>query len=133
MALCCRCGSSSIRIQGIGISPGQIGCSGERLDHAGAQFLLQHRQHRGADSDAGEPVGHIVGVVPDLDAPLLAGSPGHLATQSQQRSNDALARTIRRKLVLEISGLPPPVAIVPAQFEPTDCLMGEKSFFRWNR
>lgn len=46
------------------------------------------------------------------------------------RSSDDLARSIRRKLILEISGLPPPPAIVPAQFEPVDCLIGEKLWRR---
>ena len=33
-------------------------------------------------------------------------------------TGEELARTIRRKLILEISGLVPPPAVVPAQFEP---------------
>jgi hypothetical protein len=43
-------------------------------------------------------------------------------------SGDALARTIRRKLILEISGLAPPPRLIPADFAPTDCLMGEKLY-----
>ncbi len=38
--------------------------------------------------------------------------------------------TIRRKLILEISGLEPEAKIVPAQYQPMDCLIGEKQF-RW--
>ncbi len=50
------------------------------------------------------------------------------------RSGDELARTIRRKLILEVSGLMPPPSIVPAEFEPTDCLMGEKLYRqRWDQ
>ena len=37
-----------------------------------------------------------------------------------------------RKLILEISGLSPPPALVPAQFEPTDCLIGEKLYRQRN-
>ena len=50
------------------------------------------------------------------------------------RTGDELARTIRRKLILEISGLPPPPQIVPAQFEfePVDCLIGEKLYRQRN-
>ena len=48
------------------------------------------------------------------------------------RTGEELARTIRRKLILEISGLAPPPALVPAQFEPTDCLIGEKLYRQRN-
>jgi hypothetical protein len=44
------------------------------------------------------------------------------------QTGEDLARTIRRKLILEISGLAPPARLVPAQFEPADCLMGEKLY-----
>ena len=44
------------------------------------------------------------------------------------QTGEDLARTIRRKLILEISGLAPPARLVPAQFEPTDCLIGEKLY-----
>ncbi len=44
------------------------------------------------------------------------------------RNADELARTIRRKLILEISGTLPEPATVPADFVPTDCLIGEKTF-----
>jgi hypothetical protein len=51
------------------------------------------------------------------------------------RTSDDLARTIRRKLILEISGLAPPPVLVPAQFQPTDCLIGEKLYRerRWDQ
>ena len=48
------------------------------------------------------------------------------------RTGDDLARTIRRKLILEISGLAPPPRLVPAQFEPADCLVGEKLYRQRN-
>jgi hypothetical protein len=44
------------------------------------------------------------------------------------QTGEDLARTIRRKLILEISGLAPTARLVPAQFEPTDCLIGEKLY-----
>ena len=47
-------------------------------------------------------------------------------------TGEELARTIRRKLILEISGLAPPPALVPAQFEPADCLIGEKLYRQRN-
>lgn len=40
------------------------------------------------------------------------------------------ADTLRRKLIMEISGLAPEARVVPAQYEPMDCLIGEK-MFRW--
>lgn len=44
------------------------------------------------------------------------------------------ADTIRRKLVMEISGLAPPPRAVPVQYAPMDCLIGEKTFrWRFNR
>jgi hypothetical protein len=45
-------------------------------------------------------------------------------------SGEELSHTIRRKLILEIAGLAPEPRVVPAQFEPMDCLIGEKQF-RW--
>ena len=44
------------------------------------------------------------------------------------QTGEELARTIRRKLILEISGLVPAAAPIPADFEPTDCLIGEKLY-----
>ena len=44
---------------------------------------------------------------------------------------DDLAQTIRRKLILEISGLTPAPRVMPADFVPTDCLIGEKQFRRF--
>ena len=48
------------------------------------------------------------------------------------------ADTLRRKLIMEISGIAPEprpaLQIVPAQYEPMDCLVGEKMFrWRFNR
>jgi hypothetical protein len=44
------------------------------------------------------------------------------------------ALTIRRKLIMEISGLSPEPRIVPAQYQPMDCMIGEKQFrWRFNR
>jgi hypothetical protein len=48
-------------------------------------------------------------------------------------SADDLAQTIRRKLILEISGLGPPARLVAADFAPTDCMIGEKQFRRYWR
>jgi hypothetical protein len=41
---------------------------------------------------------------------------------------DELARTIRRKLILEISGLVPEPRVIPADYQPMDCLIGEKQY-----
>ncbi|HVL20006.1 MAG TPA: DUF1194 domain-containing protein [Amaricoccus sp.] len=74
------------------------------------------------------------GAPPNLDLyyqDCVVGGDGAFVMVARERAD--LARTIRRKLVLEISGLPPPPAIVPAQLAATDCLMGERSFGRWNR
>jgi hypothetical protein len=43
---------------------------------------------------------------------------------------EQLEHTIRRKLILEISGIEPDPRIVPADFEPIDCLIGEKQYRR---
>jgi hypothetical protein len=50
--------------------------------------------------------------------------------------SDELALTIRRKLILEISGVMPHPTVLPAQFlAPMDCLIGEKLYRQrgWNR
>lgn len=47
------------------------------------------------------------------------------------RSSAEVATTIRRKLILEMSAIAPPERVIPAQFsdfEPADCLMGEKIY-----
>jgi len=45
------------------------------------------------------------------------------------RTSEELAQTIRRKLILEVSGLQPEPRIIPAQFPgPMDCLIGEKRY-----
>lgn len=61
----------------------------------------------------------------------VAGGDGAFVMVAQERED--LARTIYRKLVIEISGLAPPPTLVPVQFEAADCLMGEKAFGRWSR
>ena len=46
------------------------------------------------------------------------------------------ADTIRRKLIMEISGPVPDPRVMPAQYRPMDCLIGEKTFrwrFNWLR
>lgn len=44
------------------------------------------------------------------------------------------ADTLRRKLIMEISGVAPEARVVPAQYESMDCLIGEKTFrWRFNR
>ena len=49
------------------------------------------------------------------------------------RDTAELASTIRRKLVIEVSGAGPPARIVPAQFDaPVDCLIGEKMYRQRN-
>jgi hypothetical protein len=45
-------------------------------------------------------------------------------------SSDEFEQTIRRKLILEISGIEPDPRIIPADFEPIDCLIGEKQYRR---
>lgn len=42
--------------------------------------------------------------------------------------------TVRRKLIMEISDTFPEPRVIPAQYQPMDCLIGEKSFrWRFNR
>jgi hypothetical protein len=48
--------------------------------------------------------------------------------------DEDFAQTIGRKLILEISGRVPPPRLVRVDFEPVDCLIGEKEFrWRFNR
>ncbi|HYI06531.1 MAG TPA: DUF1194 domain-containing protein [Reyranella sp.] len=45
------------------------------------------------------------------------------------RTGEELAATIRRKLIVEVSGLAPPMSAIPVDFhQPTDCLIGEKRY-----
>ena len=77
------------------------------------------------------------GALPDLDRyyeECVVGGPGAFVMVA--RDAGELAATIRRKLVIEVSGLAPPVRLVPAQFdEPVDCLIGEKMYRQrdWGR
>ena len=64
----------------------------------------------------------------------MIGGPGAFVMVARDEAE--LAATIRRKLVIEVSGLPPPPRVVPAQFaEPVDCLIGEKMYQQrdWGR
>ena len=77
------------------------------------------------------------GALPDLDRyyqDCVAGGPGAFVMVA--RDTAELAATIRRKLVIEVSGLAPPERPVPAALdEPTDCLIGEKMYRQrnWSR
>jgi hypothetical protein len=68
--------------------------------------------------------------LPNLDRyyeDCVVGGPGAFVMVA--RDTAELAATIRRKLVIEVSGAVPPARIVPAQFgEPVDCLIGEKMY-----
>lgn len=71
---------------------------------------------------------------PDLDLyyqDCVMGGEGAFIMIARQDSD--LAWTIRRKLILEISGLVPPPRLVPARYEVVDCMVGEKSYRRWIR
>ncbi len=66
------------------------------------------------------------GALPDLDryyAECVVGGDGAFVMVA--RTGAELARTIRRKLVVEISGTPPEPRMLPAQFTPIDCMVGE--------
>ena len=86
----------------------------------------------------GLPIMASPGTMPDLDLyyqDCVIGGDGAFVLVA--RNGDELARTIRRKLILEISGLTRPAAsapLIPADFVPTDCLIGEKTFRNrgWN-
>ena len=75
--------------------------------------------------------------LPDLDRyyeECVIGGPGAFVLVA--RNTEELAATIRRKLVIEVSGLAAGERIVPAQFDaPVDCLIGEKMYRMrdWNR
>ncbi len=77
----------------------------------------------------GLPIMAAPDTMPDLDLyyqDCVAGGEGSFVLVAQ--TSDDLARTIRRKLVMEISGTAPAAAVVPAEFVPTDCMIGEKTF-----
>ena len=74
------------------------------------------------------------GALPGLDRyyeDCVIGGPGAFVMVA--RDDAELATTIRRKLVIEVSGAAPPARVVPAQFEgPSDCLIGEKMYQQRN-
>ena len=74
------------------------------------------------------------GALPGLDRyyeDCVIGGPGAFVMVA--RDDAELAATIRRKLVIEVSGAAPPARVVPAQFEgPSDCLIGEKMYQQRN-
>jgi hypothetical protein len=77
----------------------------------------------------GLPIIASLRTMPDLDLyyqDCVVGGEGSFVLVA--RTSDEIARTIRRKLILEISGLvPEPEArVIQAEFVPTDCLIGEK-------
>jgi hypothetical protein len=66
---------------------------------------------------------------PDLDRyyeDCVIGGEG--AFMMVARSGEELASTIRRKLILELSGRLPAPGPSPVDFEPVDCLLGEKLY-----
>lgn len=77
----------------------------------------------------GLPIMASPGTMPDLDLyyqDCVIGGEGAFVMVA--RSGEELAATIRRKLILEISGLAPGPRLVPAEFAPVDCLIGEKAY-----
>jgi Protein of unknown function (DUF1194) len=83
----------------------------------------------------GLPIIASVGTMPELDIyyeDCVIGGDGAFVMVA--RSGEELAHTIRRKLILEVSGGFPEPRIVPADFAPTDCMIGEKQFRnrRWD-
>ncbi len=77
----------------------------------------------------GLPIVASLGTMPDLDLyyqDCVVGGEGSFVLVA--RTSDELARTIRRKLILEISGLvpAPEPRLYRAEFAPTDCMIGEK-------
>lgn len=81
----------------------------------------------------GLPIMASPGTMPDLDLyyqDCVIGGEGAFVMVA--RSGEELAATIRRKLILEISGLAPGPRLVPADFAPVDCLIGEKTYRQRN-
>ena len=63
----------------------------------------------------------------DLDryyAECVIGGPGSFVLPI--KAPEEFATAIRRKLILEVSGAPPPARTLPAADEPVDCLRGER-------
>jgi hypothetical protein len=81
----------------------------------------------------GLPIMASAGTMPDLDLyyqDCVIGGEGAFVMVA--RTGEELAATIRRKLILEISGLAPEPRIVPAEFASVDCLIGEKTYRQRN-
>jgi Protein of unknown function (DUF1194) len=77
----------------------------------------------------GLPIMASAGTMPDLDLyyeDCVVGGEGSFVLVAT--TGEELARTIRRKLIMEISGTAPEPRIIRADFEPTDCLIGEKLY-----
>ena len=77
----------------------------------------------------GLPIMASAGTMPDLDLyyqDCVVGGEGSFVLVAT--SGEELARTIRRKLIMEVSGTAPEPRIIRADFEPTDCLIGEKLY-----
>ena len=77
----------------------------------------------------GLPIMASAGTMPDLDLyyqDCVVGGEGSFVIVAT--TGEELARTIRRKLIMEISGTAPEPRIIRADFEPTDCLIGEKLY-----
>jgi hypothetical protein len=57
-------------------------------------------------------------------ADCVIGGPGAFVLPVQEPEDFAIA--IRRKLIIEVSGIQPPARIIPAADSPADCMIGEK-------
>ena len=73
--------------------------------------------------------------LPDLDRyfeECVIGGPGAFVLPAGSR--DEMAETIIRKLMLEVSDLMPELRPVPVDYEPIDCMVGERLFHKrmWN-
>ena len=66
----------------------------------------------------------------DRLARLVVGGPGSFVLPI--RAPGEFATAIRRKLILEVSGAPPSLAVIPSSSVPTDCLKGERDRQRYS-
>lgn len=64
------------------------------------------------------------GSLDDYYANCVIGGPGAFVLPVQEPEDFAIA--IRRKLILEVSGIEPPARLIPVAGAPADCLIGEK-------
>jgi hypothetical protein len=60
----------------------------------------------------------------DYYSNCVIGGPGAFVLPVQEAEDFAIA--IRRKLILEVSGVTPPARVIPAQGQAQDCMIGEK-------